>query len=71
MSEPRLTGLFIVGGTHFKPGVSLSTAQGAVDRLVARYKKYDAALLQVKEYSHRLPPELAKQIDTALSLSGQ
>lgn len=71
MSEPKLTGLCMVGNTRFAPGVKLSTAQGAIDRLFTRQQKLEGVMLEVKEFAHRLPPSLAEKIEAALSLGAQ
>jgi hypothetical protein len=70
MTEPLLTGEFIVGRTRFRPKVKLSTAQGSVDRLFTRYEQMEAVLYQVKEFEARLPESLRTKVNRALGLGG-
>lgn len=58
----KLPEMIVVGRTRFNAGVKVSTAQGAIDRLWERHQKLAGLMDQVREFSHRLPPSLAKKL---------
>ena len=70
MDEPKLTGALLVGRALFRAGVKLSTAQGSIDRLYARYEKMEEVLYDVKRLDARLPEELRNRVSAALGLAG-
>jgi hypothetical protein len=71
MTEPLLTGEFIVGNARFHPKAKLSLAQFAVDRMTERCTKLHDVMLQVKEFEARLPESLKTKIDAALGLGSR
>lgn len=69
MSEPTIPTMIAVGALRFRKGCKVETVQGAIDRVVDRYQRYDRIVWKLLKFKERLPPDVQADLITLYGAS--